>query len=74
MAFLMTRKPAEKLTMKDFFAHLVLYMRRICVAVKITPQEVLVRDTKDPSKTTLKFNHEEWKAFIEGVKNGEFNV
>lgn len=45
-----------------------------CVAVARTPEVVAVRDTKDPSKTTLTFTHEEWKAFLEGVQAGEFNV
>ena len=45
-----------------------------CVAVKITDTQVQVRDTKDSGKTTLSFRHDEWKAFIEGVKNGEFDL
>ena len=43
-----------------------------CVAVKQTADSVQVRDTKDPNKKTLSFNKEEWKAFVEGIKNGEF--
>lgn len=35
---------------------------------------VYVRDTKDPGKTTLTFTVDEWKAFIAGVKDGEFEV
>lgn len=49
-------------------------MKIICVSVKISDDKVQVRDTKDPSKTTLTFDHNEWKAFISGVKNGEFDV
>ena len=45
-----------------------------CVAVKIDENKVQVRDTKDPKDTTLAFTHNEWRAFIEAVKNGEFNV
>lgn len=45
-----------------------------CVAVKIDEEKVQVRDSKDPSDTTLTFSHEEWEAFIEGVKVGEFDL
>jgi hypothetical protein len=45
-----------------------------CVAVAINKDAVAVRDTKDPTKTTLNFTHEEWEAFIAGVKNGEFEL
>ncbi|OHA26274.1 MAG: hypothetical protein A3C06_02425 [Candidatus Taylorbacteria bacterium RIFCSPHIGHO2_02_FULL_46_13] len=45
-----------------------------CVAVARTEKMVAVRDTKDPSKTTLSFTHSEWKAFLKGVRAGEFNV
>jgi len=47
---------------------------RFCVSVKTTDTQVMVRDTKDPSKTTLTFSHGEWDAFIKGVKNGEFDL
>ena len=45
-----------------------------CVSVKRDVNGAKVRDTKDPSKTTLSFTKEEWKAFISGVKNGEFDI
>lgn len=45
-----------------------------CVACKITEEVVQVRDTKDPDDTTLTFTHGEWRAFIQGVKNGEFDL
>jgi hypothetical protein len=37
------------------------------------PAGVALRDSKDPKRSTLFFNHTEWKAFIEGVKLGEFD-
>lgn len=46
----------------------------VCVSVKISDDKVQVRDTKDASKTTLTFNHDEWRAFIKGVKDGEFDL
>lgn len=34
---------------------------------------IAVRDSKDASRTTLIFNEDEWKAFVTGVKDGEFD-
>jgi Domain of unknown function (DUF397) len=36
---------------------------------------VVLRDTKDPFRaTTLKFNRAEWRAFLLGAKDGEFDT
>jgi hypothetical protein len=43
-----------------------------CVAVAVKDGVYAVRDTKDASKTTLRFTKDEWEAFIGGVKLGEF--
>jgi hypothetical protein len=45
-----------------------------CVQVARKPRGVALRDSKDPTKKTLFFDHEEWKAFIQGAKKGEFDV
>lgn len=45
-----------------------------CVEVKIDGASIYVRDTKSPSKATLVFNRKEWRAFIKGVKAGEFDL
>ena len=45
-----------------------------CVAVKIDDDSVQVRDIKDPTGPTLTFTLQEWRAFIEFVKNGEFET
>ena len=34
---------------------------------------VLVRDSKDPNGAVLRFTGPEWKAFVIGVKSGEFD-
>lgn len=47
---------------------------KLCVAVKVTDDAVMVRDTKDPNDTTLTFNHQEWQIFVKAIKDGEFNV
>ena len=33
-----------------------------------------VRDTKNRDGGTLNFTHDEWVAFVAGVKNGEFDI
>ncbi len=45
---------------------------KTCVLVAKKPEGVALRDSKDPDKKTLFFNHEEWDAFLAGVKGGEF--
>lgn len=45
-----------------------------CVAVAITSEGVAVRSTKDKNKTTLYFGKGEWRAFLKGVKNSEFEL
>ncbi len=47
---------------------------RFCVAVKMEGKSVMVRDTKDPAKTTITYSRDEWDAFIKGVKAGEFDL
>lgn len=44
-----------------------------CVSVAVTPNGVAVRDTKDVKKETLFFTTDEWSAFVQGVKAGEFD-
>ena len=37
--------------------------------------EILVRDTKDKGNgPTLSFSLNEWKAFLDGVREGEFDI
>lgn len=46
---------------------------KTCVMVAIKPEGVAVRDSKDPTKETQFYTHEEWDAFVRGVKGGEFD-
>jgi len=46
---------------------------KTCVLVAIKPEGVAIRDSKDPDKQTLFFNHDEWNAFINGANGGEFS-
>jgi hypothetical protein len=47
-----------------------------CVEVGQLPGgSVSVRDAKDPERgISLVFTHDEWDAFVKGVKNGEFDA
>jgi hypothetical protein len=44
-----------------------------CVDVEFVPGFALVTDTKDKKRNTLQFTPDEWKAFVKGVKNDEFD-
>jgi hypothetical protein len=35
---------------------------------------ILVRDTKDRTKTPHRYTAAEWRAFVAGVRNGEFDL
>ena len=43
------------------------------VEVAIVDGEVTVRDAKLPSGPVLRYTPEEWRAFLDGVKRGEFD-
>jgi len=45
-----------------------------CVEVAETAQAIGVRDSKDRTGPVLVFSPEEWRAFVEGVKRGEFDL
>lgn len=44
-----------------------------CVEVAQADGRVLVRDSKDFKAQPLVFDSEEWSAFVQGVKAGEFD-
>ena len=45
-----------------------------CVQVAIKPEGIALRDSKDAARKTLFFNRREWNAFIDGVKEGVFDI
>ena len=45
-----------------------------CVSVAIKPEGAAVRDTKDVSKATQFYTKEEFQAFVNGCKAGEFDI
>lgn len=44
-----------------------------CVEVAAAGDEILVRDSKDPDGTVLRFTLDEWTAFTAGVRAGQFD-
>jgi hypothetical protein len=46
-----------------------------CVEVAQTSDgAILIRDTKDRSKAPHRYTAAEWRAFVAGVRNGEFDL
>lgn len=45
-----------------------------CVEVHVADGYIQVRDTKDRQGPFLTFTHSEWRAFVSGVRLGEFDV
>ena len=44
-----------------------------CVEVAATANEILIRDSKNRSGAILRFTEVEWRAFLAGVRMGEFD-
>lgn len=47
---------------------------KTCVMIAIKEEGVAIRDSKDETKATQYFRHDEWDAFIKGVKSGQFDL
>ena len=45
-----------------------------CVEVAFVEGAVVVRDSKNPDGARLVFTPKEWDAFVEGAKDGEFDI
>lgn len=45
-----------------------------CVEVAACSCHVRVRDSKDPTGPVLTFTRDEWAAFIDGARAGEFDL
>lgn len=44
-----------------------------CVEIANVGQAIAIRDSKNPAGGTLFFTGDEWAAFLEGAKHGEFD-
>lgn len=45
-----------------------------CVEVMTHNGDVLVRSSREPAGGHLTFTADEWRVFIDGAKNGEFDI
>ena len=45
-----------------------------CVEVAFVDGVIAVRDSKNPSGHVLVFTASEWDAFVDGTKDGEFDI
>ena len=45
-----------------------------CVEVAFVDGAIAMRDSKNPDGTVLIFTPAEWDAFVEGAKDGEFDL
>jgi hypothetical protein len=45
-----------------------------CVEIAFADDAVLVRHSQDPSGPVLSFSYPEWKAFLAGARDGEFDL
>jgi hypothetical protein len=44
-----------------------------CVEVAQVGGQIAVRSSNDPGGPVLVFDHMEWRAFLDGVRGGEFD-
>ncbi|MEV4382613.1 DUF397 domain-containing protein [Streptosporangium sp. NPDC049644] len=45
-----------------------------CVEVALNlPDIVAIRDSKAPDEPSMIFTHSEWSAFVNGIRNGQFD-
>jgi hypothetical protein len=45
-----------------------------CVEVALLESVIAVRDSKNPSGPALAFSPVQWSAFLDGAKDGEFDI
>ena len=45
-----------------------------CVEGRFVSDHVQVRDTKNKNGAVLRFTHDEWRAFVAGLRVGEFDI
>lgn len=45
-----------------------------CVGVSLSEKNIMVKNVSKPDSAILAFTADEWRAFVAGVKNGEFDL
>lgn len=66
-------KKIVKFEGKEFFKSTFSGAGHSCVGVSIAEDNISIINTNIMDKT-ISFTDEEWKAFIKGVKNNEFDI
>ncbi len=59
--------------MKEFKKSSYCDKGKCCVEVAIEENMVFIKNSKNPNRI-IQYSSQEWKDFIEGVKNNEFNI
>jgi predicted secreted Zn-dependent protease len=44
-----------------------------CIRVASQSDQILIGDSKNPSGLVLSYTRDEWNAFVEGVRHGDFD-
>jgi hypothetical protein len=44
-----------------------------CVRVALSENAILIGDSKNPNGPVLPFTRDEWKTFVEGIRQGDFD-
>jgi Domain of unknown function (DUF397) len=44
-----------------------------CVKVAASGEAILIADSKQPEALALSYSHAEWREFVAGIKNGDFD-
>jgi hypothetical protein len=44
-----------------------------CVEIAALGESVLIRSSADPAGPVVKLSREEWRAFVAGLKDGDFD-
>ena len=67
-------KKTNNLQDKDFRRSSFCNFDPVCVEVARKGDVIAVRSSKNPNQSPVIFDKAEWRAFVAGVKNGEFEV
>ena len=47
---------------------------KTCVGVSVGETRILLTNTSSADSPVIEFTHAEWTAFLQGAKNGEFDI
>lgn len=44
-----------------------------CVTVAANDSTIVIGNSKDPNGPVLSYSHDEWRAFVDGIRQGDFD-